>query len=294
MRALQFSALAAALLLPVIVLGEPKPADCDKLKYSETALPADLLLCRFGGIRCVRTERAGGAPAPGAVGDPARSLFEATEESVYVTCGGLGCVDAPDSDDPHIGVCGKPQGPGDCGGTAARNGLCADRHEILQDIDGIVPTRFFFTASPIVDSGFKGAAGFNPDVAAGVLFQVGLGKSESRRLANGGLLHYAFPNYYLHTELLWSKFRAGYDVGAGYKTGCETLSRVALTVFGQYSGEGSLSDDSATYRMGPAGYVEIFYNLIVKGGWLPFGTGDGPVWFFGLTYGARFFDDFLE
>ncbi|MBM4353235.1 MAG: hypothetical protein FJ109_05465 [Deltaproteobacteria bacterium] len=293
MKRLLLAILAATVLWPSAVLGQPEDSACDELRSHGDVSDIDLLRCRFEGLRCMRVEREGRASSPDETSLPP-ATWQATEESVYVTCGGLGCIDAPDSEDPSMGVCGTPSIPDDCGGAAIVGGLCGEQHLIMKKLPGIVPTRLFFTAHPIVDSGFDGAAGFNPDVAAGVLLQVGLGRSQSRELAGGGVLHYGFPNCYLHAEALWSRFRVGHDVGVGYKTGSSWVSRVALTGFGQYAGETGLEDDNATYRFGPAVQVEIYFNVILKGGWLPVGTGEGPVWFAGLTYGASLLDDFRK
>ncbi len=292
---------------PLLHTKEPEPGD-PNYNQKKKAFDEALAICWRGypedmrpylGKPCKRIKRAAPAPDPDqptpAVETPSG---QTTEKQVFEVCGGLGCVDDPDSTDEAGGKCWFPETPSDCagvdvvaGGAGGAPTRCGEQHIPPDPIKGIVPKRFILTLNAIVDSGIDGAKGFNPDLVGGILFQLGLGRSKARKMADGGLLHYGFPNFFFHVELFLSKLRAGHDVGFGYKTGNRYLTRLALTAWGQYAGENDLNDGNATYRIGPAAQLEIFHSLIVKGGYL-MGTGDGPVWFFGLTFGARLIDDF--
>ena len=73
---------------------------------SEAGQQDAFLLCAYEGKTCLRQEQAMGgldpmAP-PGPDLDAPPSLFGATERAVFVTCGGLGCIDDPNKEDSPI------------------------------------------------------------------------------------------------------------------------------------------------------------------------------------------------
>jgi hypothetical protein len=287
-RLLSIAAIAGA-WFPSNGLAADEPMVCEGDDLGEC------LLEHYAGLSCARTAREEGAPDPDAPADAPIENSQATEFAVYQTCQRLGCLDDPRFDDPAVGVCGMPQTPADCAGVdlVAEGGitLCAPRHEPLGDAGAFVPKRLLFTGSALLSSGV-GSQRLTTRWAAGALLQIGFGRSKKKALKDGGMLHYGFPNWSLHLAGNIGDDAFGHDAQVVYKIGRSSLiSRVGAGYVG------FLFNDPATapiYRFGPMAHLEVYYNLFGKGGWLPGGGSDGPVWFAGLEYSANLFDDFKQ
>ncbi len=265
----------------------------DELDLPETG-PARALWCIYHGRPCERVQR--GAVGPGPDHPPGEGpanpgeRWEASEQAVFDTCGGLGCVDDQQEADGQYGVCGIPSSVDDCAGVDQSGKTCGRRHAPLEELGSYRPKRFMFTASALIDSDDEDATGFRAGVLGGVLFQLALTSVNTVRMRDGGLLHYGLPSFYLHVSAFLGDDRAGHDVGLVYKTGRAWPSRLGVTFMGH--AVDSMVEDELIYRAGPAIQVELYYNLILKGAWLMIGEGNGPQWITGVEYAADLLNDF--
>lgn len=282
-----------------------KESTC-RLPHTAADCGMDVDLARTGGLcdasriytgkSCTLVEhaaRASEAPDPDA---PPVALppptYQPTQDTVDRVCGGLGCVDDPKSTDPTQGTCAKAQRPEHCGGRVTNpelyGGLCGPPHVESAPPSPVLPRRWMATGSYLVDLGNDS---LGSDVAPGFVFQVGLSRSQIRILPNGNTLHFGLPSWYLHVATLLSQRRFGHELGLVYKSGAEFFTRFGVAAYGQLWSPEDVISTSSKYRFGPSAHLELFYNILVRGAWLPVG-GDGPEASIGLQYAASLFDDF--
>lgn len=232
---------------------------------------------------------------PDADPPPAEKRYRPTEDAVFTSCGGLGCIDDPNSDVPTHGICALPRSVEECAGAgdpAEHGGLCGPAHVPLPPIVGIHAQRFMFTGTalaefltevPDKDAGV--------DVAAGALYQLSFTKSKATKREDGGYDHTDLPIVYLHAEAFVSTQRVGHDVGVVFKLPSTIVTRVGVAAFGQGWGPVDFLTDNS-YHIGPSAHVEFLRNLIVRAALPYWGTGPGPRLVFSVTYAAGLLDDF--
>jgi hypothetical protein len=257
-------------------------------------MPEDtaVLYCRVQGRPCERVLREQPVNDPGESETPIQ-VYVASEKGVYETCGGLGCVAGPDPQKPHIGVCGIPTEPNDCAGPGIDEAKmrCNRQHLVLSPPKEILPERFLLTGAAMLDGGYSEVRHY---FAAGGLYQVGLWRSRSRPLHDGGYIHESLPLLYLHLAGLANSEQASHELGIVVKTGYSSVSRIGLIWQGQVSGPDGLLESGRTWRSGPAVQAEIYYNLILGAAWLPGGSAAGPQWLIGVQYAASLWNDFKQ
>jgi hypothetical protein len=258
------------------------------------------IIAKYGGTRCLREGKRSGADLePDAIPDAAPQAaveYAATERSVFETCQALGCVEDPTSGNPHFGVCGPGRSAADCAGAAKPDarGFCGEPHIPLTSAGGLRAQRLMMTGTALaefaIDLPDKDAG---VDVAAGVLYQLALTRSDVARLPSGGQLHYNLPRWYLHAATFVSKQRAGHDVGIVHKFNSDVVTRVGAGFYGQAWGPIDLLNDTV-YLAGPSLHLEFLSNLLVQGAFLPIDTGPGPQWMVALQYAAGLWEDFAK
>ncbi len=245
--------------------------------------------CQLEKRQSLVTELGGPDDAPEEGSPPDR--YQATQYTVDEVCGGLGCIDDPASDDGTRGVCGVAKTEQDCGGRAdpqLYGGWCGPPHLDLRPPVPIVPRRYLVTGSYQVDFGNEA---LGSDVGVGGIFQIGLNRSQTRRMPNGSTLHFGLPAFYLHGAALVSQQRFAQELGVVWKTGAEFLTRVGVAGHGQFWAQDDLVSTATRYGVGPSLHVELFYNILARGVWFIHDDG-GPRFTVGLQYAATLFDDF--
>lgn len=293
--------LAWSLLLSACALLLVTPA-----RAQSPQSPRDILLEKHAGKACV-LERKDSAVGLGPAGDafdpdqdpesaprPPAARYEPSEDAVYRTCGGLGCVDDPDVADPTRGVCAVARKSADCAGAAdptLYGGLCGPAHIPPAPASGSYGRRFMFTAQALVEFGPDLGRTAEIDTAIGALFQHSLTQSKARRLPDGGTEHYDLPAFYLHGETHISKQRFGHELGLVYKPGSAVLTRLGLAAYGIVWGREQFVE-GPRYRFGPALHFEFLSNLMLRGAYTPGFASEGPALVLSLEYAANLWDDF--